>query len=85
MYEEQSSQTKKLTNGLLFYFVYAIILTIVQRRYLNMELPSVDEFEKALNSLPDEILNRILDKMEEDMNSTSGNSEFKLLTDVDKL
>lgn len=50
-----------------------------------MELPSVDEFEKALNSLPDEILNRILDKMEEDMNSTSGNSEFKLLTDVDKL
>lgn len=50
-----------------------------------MELPSVNEFEKALNSLPDEVLDHILDKMEEDIKSTSDNSEYKLLTDIDRL
>lgn len=50
-----------------------------------MNLPSVDEFKKALDSMPKGVLDSILDRMEKDINSTSNDSEFRVLIDIDKL
>lgn len=50
MYEEQSSQTNKLTSGLLFYYVYDIILTIGEKIMDNYEAGYNKGYRDGMNN-----------------------------------